>query len=335
MFGNFNNGNNGSNERKVINLGVPGFEDTVASNNGYNDNPYDVSGNDYYGQNPEFNNGYAPQGEPINPTPIGQGNTGLQQQNTVDAQYTEWILDQIFGDRKNPNNKLGEAYSKAYHDVVFCLLYDGMSKLVPELNEAKAKMSGGSSAFDILALEQKKGYTMDYNRKGYSITFENKDYSITFYVGVSSRNNGNTPALDNFVFSTVQNENANYPKGIILDQEFISGFAPFLHPILDENGIKNSQLTQFLEEFPSIVLAITDNITNFLNQYGDDAYIVDLASSGILEFGGIAIYPDIDYNNGIYYRMELSNNIRYKLKTDINFSEQDDRKQRLNYKLSR
>lgn len=331
-----------------INLGTGNFEEGGSINN--NQNNIYQNQNGFYGSNPEFNNsGFNPvqpvqpqqvvnpqynQMGPVQPV-VNQGpNVSVNPAVSADddGYYAAEILKYIFGDRNDPNNMLSDSHSEVYHAIVYSLLFDGISKMKDnEFEMVKSQLSSSSNSghYDIL---NAKGYSQskDGSRKGYSVTFENNEYSITFYVGISNTSNGIMPALDNFVYSTMQNNNAYYSKGIILDREFISGYAPFIYPVLERYGVQKNELMHYVETYPSLLLYITDRIVNFVNEFGDNAYLMSLAKSGIISFGGVTIYPDID-NTGVMCRMELDNKIRYRLKTDINFSEADDRKTRMDY----
>ena len=327
-----------------INLGTGNFGEGGSINNNNNNQ------NNFYGGNPEFNNsgfnpvqGVQPQ-QVVNPQynqmgpmqPVVNQGPNVSVNPAVsaddDGYYAAEILKYIFGDRNDPNNMLSDSHSEVYHAIVYSLLFDGISKMKDnEFEMVKSQLSSSSNSghYDIL---NAKGYSQskDGSRKGYSVTFENNEYSITFYVGISNTSNGIMPALDNFVYSTMQNNNAYYSKGIILDREFISGYAPFIYPVLERYGVQKNELMHYVETYPSLLLYITDRIVNFVNEFGDNAYLMSLAKSGIISFGGVTIYPDID-NTGVMCRMELDNKIRYRLKTDINFSEADDRKTRMDY----
>lgn len=334
-----------------INLGTGNFGEGGSINNSNNQNNMYQNQNGFYGGNPEFNNAgfnpvqqvqpqqvvnpqYNSQMGPVQPV-VNQGpNVSVNPKVSADddGYYAAEILKYIFGDRNDPNNMLSDSHSDVYHAIVYSLLFDGISKMKDnEFEMVKSQLSSSSNSghYDIL---NAKGYSQskDGSRKGYSVTFENNEYSITFYVGISNTSNGIMPALDNFVYSTMQNNNAYYSKGIILDREFISGYAPFIYPVLERYGVQKNELMHYVETYPSLLLYITDRIVNFVNEFGDNAYLMSLAKSGIISFGGVTIYPDID-NTGVMCRMELDNKIRYRLKTDINFSEADDRKTRMDY----
>lgn len=333
-----------------INLGTGNFGEGGSINNNQNNQNMYQNQNNFYGGNPEFNNsGFNPvqgvqpqqvvtpqynQMGPIQPV-VDQG-PNVSVNPTVsaddDGYYASEILKYIFGDRNDQNNMLSDSHSEVYHAIVYSLLFDGISKMKDnEFEMVKSQLSSSSNSghYDIL---NAKGYSQskDGSRKGYSVTFENNEYSITFYVGISNTSNGIMPALDNFVYSTMQNNNAYYSKGIILDREFVSGYAPFIYPVLERYGVQKNELMHYIETYPSLLLYITDRIVSFVNEFGDNAYLMSLAKSGIISFGGVTIYPDID-NTGVMCRMELDNKIRYRLKTDINFSEADDRKTRMDY----
>lgn len=318
-----------------INLGN-GNTNFNGGNNMNQNNNFSNNNNNYYGGNPEFNQGFNNQ-QQAQMMPVNNNNgynvyLNKSMPDAEDSYYTNEILKYIFGDKNDKNNMLNDNYSETFNEIIYALLFDGLAKM-KETDFAKAKneLSANKSAsnFDIL---NAKGLSksIDGTRSGYSVTMENDEYSITFYVGISKTFHGLMPALDNFVYSTMQSNNAFYNKGIVMDDEFISGFAPFIYPVLERHGIPRTELKKMMRTYPSLLLHITDRIVDFVNEFGNNIYLMNLAKSGIISFGGITIYPDID-NEGVMCRMELDNQIRYRLKTDINFSEADDRQTRMNY----
>lgn len=205
--------------------------------------------------------------------------------NTNDEGHPAVVRQILQGD-----TRLSDAMSDAYADIVFTILYDGLS----------------NSFEDTFSTS-----------KSFTCTFSDGNNGLTFSLSLSN-DQGGTPALDNFVYPTNQSYNFGGRGRDIVDNQYLAEQAGFLSPMLTKHNI-NMDLYSFLYNYSKLVFEYTDKIINYLGMYGVTTEFQSAVSAGAFHFGGVVIYPIVQAD-GIDFRFELTNKLRYGLKTDIKFT---------------
>lgn len=232
--------------------------------------------------------------------------------------YKNQVLNLITGG----DTELSELNSEIYQDMILQLLNHGVQQIIEDM-EGREKMMSSGSEEKLFNLENQ----VDQGSGSKSIYFRftipslyNGGIGITFTLGVENIK-GFTPSMYNHIDSSTTIERQGGQYGTIIDDKFIRNNSSLFNLILNRRGI-NQRAEEIFRDFPRLIVKLADYTTQFLNSSRMSSdYKRMLITSGAIEFGGIKLQPVV-HNNHVFYKFELSEELRNTIKIDSVFINQ-------------